>query len=63
MNLSEDDIKAIENEIKKLEKELSEIKGTKCEVWSRCVGYFRPVSEYNPGKQEEFKDRVEYEVI
>ena len=32
-------------------------KRTKCEVYSRVVGYLRPVSQYNRGKQEEFKDR------
>lgn len=32
------------------------------ECWSRCVGYFRPVSQFNPGKQEEFKDRLEYKI-
>ena len=32
-------------------------KRTKCEVYSRIVGYLRPVSQYNRGKQEEFKDR------
>ncbi len=30
---------------------------TKCEVYSRIVGYLRPVSQWNAGKQEEFKDR------
>ena len=30
---------------------------TKCEVWSRVVGYLRPTSRWNEGKQEEFKDR------
>ena len=38
----------------------STINGVKrqvCEVWSRVVGYFRPVSKWNKGKQEEFKDR------
>lgn len=29
-----------------------------CEVWTRCMGYFRPVSHYNKGKQSEFKERV-----
>lgn len=29
------------------------------EVYSRVVGYFRPVNQWNPGKQEEFKDRKE----
>ena len=28
-----------------------------CEIYSRVVGYFRPVSQWNPGKQQEFKDR------
>jgi ribonucleoside-triphosphate reductase len=30
---------------------------TECEVYSRIVGYMRPVSQWNSGKQEEFKDR------
>lgn len=29
----------------------------KTEVYSRCSGYFRPVDQWNPGKQEEFSDR------
>ncbi len=28
-----------------------------CEVYSRVVGYIRPVSQFNIGKQQEFKDR------
>jgi len=28
-----------------------------CEVYSRIVGYYRPVRQYNIGKQEEFKQR------
>lgn len=31
-----------------------------CEVWSRIVGYFRPVSEWNKGKKCEFGERTEY---
>lgn len=27
------------------------------EVYSRVVGYFRPVSQWNVGKQAEFSDR------
>jgi len=30
------------------------------EVYSRVVGYYRPVNQWNPGKQSEFKDRHEY---
>jgi ribonucleoside-triphosphate reductase len=34
----------------------------KTEVYSRVVGYFRPVQQWNKGKQEEFKDRKEFQV-
>lgn len=28
------------------------------EVYSRVVGYYRPVSGWNLGKKQEFKDRI-----
>ena len=34
--------------------------GLKCEVYSRVVGYLRPVSQWNRGKKEEFGKRVTY---
>lgn len=34
-----------------------EEKRTKCEVYSRVVGYMRPVNQWNLGKQQEFNDR------
>lgn len=33
-----------------------------CEVWSRVMGYFRPVSQWNKGKQSEYSERKEYEI-
>jgi anaerobic ribonucleoside-triphosphate reductase len=33
-----------------------------CEVYSRVVGYLRPVQQWNEGKQAEFHDRKEFEV-
>ncbi len=33
------------------------------EVYSRVVGYFKPVSNWNPGKQQEFKERKTYDVV
>lgn len=33
-----------------------------CEVYSRVVGYLRPVRQWNDGKQQEFKERKEYTV-
>ena len=37
---------------------------TKCsvETYSRCTGFFRPLQDWNPGKQEEFKDRKRYDI-
>ena len=31
-----------------------------CEVWTRVMGYYRPVSQYNVGKRGEFHERVEF---
>jgi len=31
--------------------------GSETEIYSRVVGYYRPVSKYNPGKEQEFKER------
>lgn len=36
---------------------LREEERTECEVWTRCMGYLRPVSFFNAGKQSEFRDR------
>ena len=36
--------------------------GEKCEVYSRVCGYFRPVSNWNKGKQAEFEDRKTFKV-
>lgn len=47
--------------IEALKNELADVKGTECEVYSRVVGYFRPVKQWNNGKQEEYYDRVTYE--
>jgi anaerobic ribonucleoside-triphosphate reductase len=34
----------------------------KTEVYSRVVGYIRPVQQWNKGKQEEYGDRTEFVV-
>lgn len=33
---------------------------TRCEVWTRVMGYHRPVSEFNPGKQAEHAERCHF---
>ena len=40
----------------------SESCGEECQVFSRVCGYYRPVSNWNRGKQEEFKERKEFDV-
>ncbi len=37
--------------------------GSETEVYSRIVGYLRPVRTWNDGKQQEFKDRTTYDKI
>ncbi|MCR4419198.1 MAG: ribonucleoside triphosphate reductase [Clostridia bacterium] len=36
--------------------------GSECEVYSRVVGYYRPVRRWNAGKQAEFRDRRTFAV-
>lgn len=42
-----------DNEILKM----CEEKRQPVECWTRVMGYFRPYSQFNKGKQSEFKDR------
>jgi len=30
---------------------------TRCEVWTRVMGYHRPVTSFNKGKQSEHRER------
>ena len=34
----------------------------RCEIWSRPVGYLRPVQHWNKGKQQELKERKEFKI-
>jgi len=45
-----------------MEKKENGICGKATEVYSRIVGYFRPVANWNKGKQQEFSDRKTYGV-
>ena len=40
--------------------DLNEAERTRCEVWSRVMGYHRPVSSWNRGKQAEYRERVPF---
>lgn len=36
---------------------LAEHRRTRCEIWTRVMGYHRPVAAWNPGKQSEHAER------
>ena len=44
----------IKEKIEALKAEQASCHGTPCEVYSRVVGYLRPVQGWNKGKKEEF---------
>ncbi len=44
------------------EDKASAAKKIPCEVYSRIVGYLRPVQDWNEGKQQEFAERKTYNV-
>lgn len=37
-------------------------KRTRCEIWSRVIGYLRPTSRYNDGMLASFGDRKTFRV-
>jgi len=41
--------------------EVSNEERTPCEVWTRVMGYYRPVSHYNTGKKGEYHERVTFD--
>lgn len=62
MKTKEELQKELEN-LKNMRKEvLIGAKGQECEVYSRIVGYYRSISNYNRGRAQEFKDRKNYKI-
>jgi anaerobic ribonucleoside-triphosphate reductase len=41
--------------------ELRDEERQRCEVWTRVMGYHRPVAEFNPGKKSEHTERRHFE--
>ncbi len=35
----------------------------RCEVWTRVMGYYRPVSQFNLGKKSEHKERLHFKEV
>lgn len=50
-------LEQVEKEIKETEEKLKNVHGTETEVYSRIVGYYRSVRNWNKGKQDEFENR------
>ena len=50
------------NKVSELKEELKDVHGTKTEVYSRVVGYLRPVQSYNKGKKEEYALRAKFNI-
>lgn len=40
--------------------ELRDDERTRCEIWTRVMGYHRPITSWNPGKQSEQAERRYY---
>ena len=40
--------------------QLDDSQRVRCEVWTRVMGYHRPVSAFNPGKQSEHRERLHF---
>lgn len=40
------------------EVKLDDAERQECEVWTRVMGYFRPVEAFNVGKKSEYAERV-----
>ncbi len=47
-------------ELAALKEQAKDVHGTKCEVFSRVVGYLSPVQQWNKGKKEEFSLRKKF---
>lgn len=47
-----------ENFMENKEVSLKNEERTVCEIWTRVMGYYRPVSAFNKGKKSEYSERV-----
>ena len=57
------DRKSIEARIVELRGELERVEGTQTEVYSRIVGYYRSVRNWNAGKREEYNQRLPFAML
>ena len=55
-------LEAIESDLVAAREALLSVEGTPTEVYSRIVGYYRSVRNWNRGKREEYGERLLYQV-
>jgi ribonucleoside-triphosphate reductase len=55
-------LEVIEKDLSAAREALSSVEGTPAEVYSRIVGYYRSVRNWNKGKREEYGERKLYRV-
>jgi ribonucleoside-triphosphate reductase len=55
-------IQEIDNEITQLKNQLDGVQGTPTEVYTRIVGYYRSVKNWNKGKREEYNYRKLFDI-
>ncbi len=48
-------------QMKRYVPELEDHERQRCEVWTRVMGYYRPVSQFNHGKKSEHAERLCFE--
>ena len=56
------ELKQIDQQIRELGEQLETVKGTNCGVYTRIVGYYRSVKNWNKGKRAELNERVAFKV-
>ena len=52
----------LEKQIAEVKEKMKDVHGSKCEVYSRVVGYLRPVQAWNKGKKEEYAMRKTHNI-
>jgi ribonucleoside-triphosphate reductase len=55
-------LEEVEHDLARARKDLESVEGTPAEVYSRIVGYYRSVRNWNRGKREEYGERRLYDL-
>lgn len=53
-------VEQINKEIEELKEQYKNVKGKRTEVYTRIVGYYRSIKNWNKGKREEYKHRLPF---